>query len=83
LVVTQAGEYTLFKLRAHKSNGALNRITRTLAQMQIGVAHAQINTFEQEVDDVFFVTDVHGHPFDDEEATRLSHRLRDALSQSE
>lgn len=83
LVVTQAAEYTLFKLRAHKSNGALNRITRTLAQMQIGVAHAQINTFEKQVDDVFFVTDIRGQPFNDEEANQLCHRLRDALSQSE
>lgn len=83
LAVARAGDYTLFKLRAHQSNGALSRITRALAQMQIGVAHAQINTFEQEVDDVFFVTDIHGQPFDDDEANQLSYRLRDALSRSE
>ncbi len=83
MAVTRAGEYTLFKLRAHQSNGALSRITRALAQMQIGVAHAQINTIEREVDDIFFVTDVNGQPFEDEEANQLLYRLRDALSRSE
>ncbi|BCM89175.1 bifunctional uridylyltransferase/uridylyl-removing enzyme [Abditibacteriota bacterium] len=83
LAVARAGDYTLFKLRAHQSNGALSRITRALAQMQIGVAHAQINTFEREVDDVFFVTDAQGLAFEDEEANRLLYQLRDALSRSE
>ncbi|RYX86766.1 hypothetical protein EON83_00875 [bacterium] len=83
MAVARAGDYTLFKLRAHQSTGALSRITRSLAQMQIGVAHAQINTVEREVDDVFFVTDVYGRPFEDEEANELLYRLRDALSRSE
>ncbi len=83
LSATRAGDYTLFKLRALHSNGALSRITRALAQMQIGVAHAQINTFEREVDDVFFVTDARGLAFSSQEAAQILERLREELSRSE
>lgn len=83
LVATRAGDYTLFKLRALHSSGALSRVTRALARMKIGVAHAQINTFEREVDDVFFVTDERGLPLSDDEAARILKRLREELSRSE
>ena len=83
LSATRAGNYTLFKLRALHSSGALSRITRSLAQMKIAVAHAQINTFEREVDDVFFVTDANGLPFDDENTAHILAQLRDELSRGD
>lgn len=80
LSVERAGEYTLFKLHAQQSSGALSRITQSLAKMRISVAHAQINTYEREVDDVFFVTNAQGQPYEDEEANALLEQLRVELS---
>ena len=80
LSATRAGDYTLLKLRALHSSGALSRITSALARMNISIAHAQINTFEREVDDVFFATDAHGVPFPDDETARLLEQLRAELS---
>ncbi len=83
LSATRAGDYTLFKLRALHSSGALSRITRSLAQMKIAVAHAQINTFEREVDDVFFVTNANGSPLDDTNTSQILDQLRDELSRGD
>ena len=48
--------WTLVKLQAADDNGVLYRVTRALAALGLNIAHAQINTFEKSVDDVFFVT---------------------------
>ncbi len=79
LSATGAGDYTLIKLRALHSSGALSRITSALARMNISIAHAQINTFDREVDDVFFVTDAGGAPFPAYKMERLLEQLRGEL----
>ncbi len=81
---TRVGEFSLFKLRAHDSSGVFFRITRALARQGVHIEHAQINTFEHEADDVFFVLDARTRqPFSDEDATRILEQLCDDLSQSE
>lgn len=54
-------DWTLIKLRAEDNNGVLYRITRALAALELNIAHAQINTFEKSVEDVFFVSSTGGH----------------------
>lgn len=81
---TRAGEFSLFKLRAHDSSGVFFRITRALARQNVHIEHAQINTFEHEADDVFFVLDARTRqPFPDEDAAHILERLRDELGRSE
>ncbi len=77
---TRVEGFSLLKLRAFDSNGVFYRITRSLARQGVHIEHAQINTFEREADDVFFVLDAHGAPFGEEDAARI---LSDELSRSE
>lgn len=77
------GNFSLFKLRAFDSSGVLYRITRALSRQNVSIQHAQINTFEQEVDDVFFVLNADGLAFSDEVAVAVLKRLREELEQSE
>ena len=53
---TTLGAHTIIKLRAHDNSGVFFRLTAALATLEWNIDHAQINTFEHEVDDVFFVT---------------------------
>lgn len=81
---TRVGEFSIFKLRAHDSSGVFFRITRALARHNVHIEHAQINTFEHEADDVFFVLDARTRqPFSDEDAAAILGQLRDELSQNE
>jgi len=75
------GNCTLIKLRAADDNGVLYRVTRALAELDLNIAHAQINTFEKAVDDVFFVRNTRGMLTHEEAESALS-RLR-AILQSE
>jgi len=81
---TRVGEFSLFKLRAFDSSGVLYRITRALAKRGVHIEHAQINTFESEADDVFFVLDSRTRaPFSLEEASQILAMLREELAKSE
>jgi [protein-PII] uridylyltransferase len=71
--------YTLLKLRAADDNGVLFRVTSALSQLQLDVAHAQINTFEKSVDDVFFVLNGRGGSLTQQEASYALMRLREML----
>lgn len=71
-------DWTLIKLRAEDSNGVLYRITRALAELDLNIAHAQINTFEKSVDDVFFVSGKKGQLAETEAAHKAA-QLRSAL----
>lgn len=79
----RADNFSLFRLRVLDSRGVFLRITRALAGQNVIIEHAQINTFEHEADDVFFVLDAQGAPFSDEDAGRIINQLRDELSRSE
>ena len=70
---------TLIKLRATDDNGVLYRITRALAVLDLDVAHAQINTFESEIDDVFFVRNLQGEALSEVETAHVLERLVDVL----
>jgi [protein-PII] uridylyltransferase len=72
------GPWTLIKLRAADDNGVLFRVTRALAALGLDIAHAQINTFEREVDDVFFVATQDG-PLTPDQTEFVLSRLRAGL----
>jgi UTP:GlnB (protein PII) uridylyltransferase len=72
-------DYTLIKLRAADDNGVLYRVTGALAALHLDVAHAQINTFEKAIDDVFFVLDAQGQPLSEEETAQKLEQLRRML----
>jgi len=79
LSATRVGPHTLIKLNAADDDGVLYRVTRGLAHLKLNVAHAQINTFEKNVDDVFFVSNEKGEPLSDAEIENLLPSLRVAL----
>lgn len=66
-------------LRAADAEAVLFRITRVFASLGLDIAHAQINTFESCVDDVFFVSKSGGAPIGAEEIPALLELLRRAL----
>ncbi|RYG64910.1 hypothetical protein EON80_18335 [bacterium] len=76
---TTAEGYTLIKLRAADDSGVLYRVTRALAALNLDVAHAQINTFEKAIDDVFFVHNSSGFALAEEDAAQAMSELREKL----
>lgn len=70
--------WTLIKLRAADDNGVLYRVTRALAGLGLNIGHAQINTFEKSVDDVFFVSGADG-PLDEPATEAALGRLKAVL----
>ena len=80
LSVTPAGRYTLIKVSAPNDSGALHCVAGAIAQLELDIAHAQINTFENTVADTFFVTDAHGEPLDAANDSVLAGQLRALLS---
>ena len=80
LSATDAGPWTLIKLRAHDHSGVLYRVTQSLASLELDVAHAQINTSEKAVDDVFFVSGSRGGPLSPAEIPEMLRDLRAALA---
>ena len=66
-------------LRAGDEIAVLYRVTRALAALKIDIAHAQINTHEKSVDDVFFVCRSAGVPLGDGEIPSLVFALREML----
>jgi UTP:GlnB (protein PII) uridylyltransferase len=80
LSASTTGEgFTLIKLRAADDSGVLYRVTRALASLELDVAHAQINTFEKSIDDVFFVRNAQGGVLSESEAAQTLDSLRDRL----
>ncbi|HEX9995609.1 MAG TPA: hypothetical protein VGB45_00575 [Abditibacterium sp.] len=71
--------FTLIKLRATDDHGVLYRITRALAVLGLDVAHAQINTFESEIDDVFFVRNLEGEALSEAQTAHVLERLLEVL----
>ncbi len=66
-------------LRAADQPALLFRIARTLAGMGFDIAHAQINTFELAVADVFFVGKAGGEAFEKDEIEGMVEDLRERL----
>ena len=80
LSVTAAGRYTLIKLSAPNETGVLHLVAQAVAHLELDIAHAQINTFEETVADTFFVTDAAGQPLALEQETAIAQQLRALLS---
>ena len=80
LSVTAAGRYTLIKMSAPNETGVLHTVARVVAHLELNIAHAQINTFENTVADTFFVTDASGQALDGEQASGIAEQLRALLS---
>ncbi len=66
-------------LRAADAEAVLFRITRVLASLGLDIAHAQINTFERSIDDVFFVSKSGGAAIEADQIPGLLELLRHAL----
>ncbi len=79
LSITPAGRYTLIKVSAPNDDGVLHMVARAVAQLNLDIAHAQINTFENAIADTFFVTDAAGEPLIAAENDRIVARLRAML----
>ncbi len=69
----------LITLRAGDNLAVLYRITRALAALELDIAHAQINTHEKTVDDVFFVSKAGGASLENAEIPPLLVKLRETL----
>ncbi|PQV63835.1 hypothetical protein B1R32_10839 [Abditibacterium utsteinense] len=69
----------LITLRAGDDLAVLYRVTRALAALEIDIAHAQINTHEKTIDDVFFVCRAGGVPLENTEIPSLLFALRETL----
>ena len=80
LSVTAAGRYSLIKLSAPNQSGVLHTVAQAVAHLNLSIAHAQINTFENTVADTFFVTDAAGAPLQAEETARIATQLRALLN---
>ncbi len=77
--VTTAGLYTLIKLSAPNESRVLFTVSQALAQLNLNIAHAQINTFENAVADTFFVTDATGQPLCAAQDSHVAAQLRALL----
>lgn len=66
-------------LRAADQPALLFRISRVLARMGLDIVHAQINTFESAVADVFFVSKMDGEALESGEIPALVEALREKL----
>lgn len=71
--------HLLITLRTPDSSGVLFRVTRALAALQLDIAHAQVNTSENAVDDVFFVSRANGGVLEETEIAALVEELRRLL----
>ncbi len=80
LSVTPAGRYTLIKVSAPNDGGALHSVAQAIARLNLDIAHAQINTFENSVADTFFVTDADGKPLEIAADCDIANQLRTLVS---
>lgn len=80
LAATDAGPYTLVKFCSSDDEGLLYRVTRVLSGLNLDIRHAQINTQDRSVDDVFFLTNESGEPLSEEEMGLMLERIRQKLS---
>ena len=69
-------------LRARDEATLLFRVTGALARLKLDIAHAQINTFETSVADVFFVGKTDGAAIGTEEIPGLLDQLRRELQEA-
>lgn len=80
LAASAAGRYTLIKVSAPNADGVLFRVAQAVAQLNLNIAHAQINTFDDAVADTFFVTGAHHQPLDESQIAPVVERLRELLA---
>ena len=79
--VTKAGIYTVIKISAPDESRVLFTVAQAMAQLDLNIAHAQINTFENAVADTFFVTDATtGQPLSAAQDSHVAAHLRALLS---
>lgn len=74
------GQYTAIQIAAPNETGVLFRVAQTVAAMGLNIAHAQINTFENTADDVFFVTDSAHQPLAPTRFCDIAGQLRALLA---
>ena len=80
LELSAAGPYTLIKIAAPDDAGVLHRVAQAVAQLNLDITHAQINTFENAAADIFFVTDTAGHPLSPARFGDVQAQLREFLA---
>ena len=80
LSVTPAQIYTLVRVSAPNESGVLHQVSQAIARLNLDIAHAQINTFENAVADTFFVTDAAGLSLSERECSRVAEQLSALLS---
>ncbi len=68
--------YTIAELVTSDRPGLLARVGRAFVACGVRVHHAKIATFGERVEDVFYITDQHNRPLEDEERMQ---RLRTAI----
>ena len=71
--------YTLIKISAPNESRVLFTVSQAVAQLNLNIAHAQINTFENAVADTFFVTDALGGPLSAAQDSHVAAQLRELL----
>ena len=79
LEASAAGRYSLLKVSAPNEAGVLFRVAQAVAQLNLNIAHAQINTFDNAIADTFFVTDATHQPLELDQIAPTAARLRALL----
>ena len=79
LEASAAGQYSLIKVSAPNEAGVLFRVAQAVAELNLNIAHAQINTFDNAVADTFFVTDAAHQPLELAQIEPTAARLRALL----
>lgn len=77
--VTTTDLYTVIKISAPNESRVLFTVAQAVSQLDLNIAHAQINTFENSVADTFFVTDATGQPLSAAQDSHVAAQLRELL----
>ena len=79
IAVTTTDFYTLIKISAPNESRILFTVSQAVSQLDLNIAHAQINTFENSVADTFFVTNATGQPLSAAQDSHVAAQLRELL----
>ncbi len=74
-------ERTVMEVVASDRPGLLSVISKVMAKCKIRLQNAKVSTLGERVEDIFFITDEHGHPLDNEEQRKcLVEKIVEGLS---
>lgn len=76
-----AGHATVVQVHAEDAIGVLYRIVSALAELELDIVAAKIDTVGREVVDVFYVRDPLGRPLDDEHAREVELAVASSVGQ--